>query len=243
MSDDGTDRYGRRAPEQQADDLDRVFGPETASVPTRLRTRTWFVIGASTLAVAAVIAVVLGSIIGSVQNGIGGVFPNPDVALDRFDDRVADLPGVLGVRHHAASKTAFASYDAVATVRAEPTLDRGARRDLVAAISRAADEAGGNGVRVVAIADLGNLEVGVTGAGAVAAKRLALADALDRIGGVTEVRCSWERGGDASDDDGDQAVVARTPGRGAAVPPIVARVTEETQKVFPGADVQVLAPE
>ncbi|MCS6565509.1 hypothetical protein NYS48_09295 [Curtobacterium flaccumfaciens pv. flaccumfaciens] len=241
MSDDGTSRHGRHAPDPSDDDLDRVFGPETASIPTRTRARTWFVIGGSVLVVAAVIAVVLGSIIGSVQNGIGGVFPRPDVALDRFDTRVDDLPGVIEVRHHAPAKTGFASYDAVATVRADPSLDRAARRDLVAAISRAADESGGNGVRVVAIADLGSLQIGVTGAGEVAAKRLALADTLDRIGGVTAVRCSWERGGDPSDTARDQSIVVRTPGRGAAVPPIVSRVTEETQKVFPGADVQVIA--
>lgn len=243
MSDDGTNRHGQRAVDQQDDDLDRVFGPETASVPTRTRARTWFIIGGSVLAVAAVIAVVLGSIIGSVQNGIGGVFPRPDVALDRFDTRVRALPGVTDVRHHAPSKTAFASYDAIASVRADPALDRAARRDLVAAISRAADESGGNGVRVVVVADLGTLQIGVTGAGEVAAKRLALADTLDHIGGVTEVRCSWERGGDPSDAARDQSIVVRTPGRGAAVPPIVSRVTEETQKVFPGADVQVIAPE
>ncbi|UWD77723.1 hypothetical protein [Curtobacterium flaccumfaciens] len=241
MSDDGTSRHGQHALDQQGDDLDRVFGPETASVPTRTRARTWFIIGGSVLAVAVVIAVVLGSIIGSVQNGIGGVFPRPDVALDRFDERVSALRGVTDVRHHTPSKTAFASYDAVATVRADPALDTAARRDLVAAISRAADESGGNGVRVVVIADLGNLEIGVTGAGEVAAKRLALADTLAHIGGVTEVRCSWERGGDPSDTAGDQSVVVRTPGRGAAVPPIVARATQETQKVFPGADVQVVA--
>ncbi|MBF4614671.1 hypothetical protein [Curtobacterium sp. VKM Ac-1376] len=241
MSDDGTDRYDQRAPDEQGDDLDRVFGPETASVPTRPRARTWFVIGASTLAVAAVIAVVLGSIIGSVQHGIGGAFPDPDTALDRFDDRVADLPGVVEVRHHAASKTAFASYDATATVRADPSLGAVARRDLVAALATAAEDAGGNGVRVVAIADLGVLHIGVTADGSVAAKRLALADTLDHIGGVTGVRCSWERGGEASDDDADQSVVVETPGRGAAVPPIVARVTEETQKVFPGASVEVIA--
>ena len=98
MSDDGTSRHGRHAPDPSDDDLDRVFGPETASIPTRTRARTWFVIGGSVLVVAAVIAVVLGSIIGSVQNGIGGVFPRPDVALDRFDTRVDDLPGVIEVR-------------------------------------------------------------------------------------------------------------------------------------------------
>ena len=94
MSDDGTSRHGQHALDQQDDDLDRVFGPGTASVPTRTRARTWFIIGGSVLAVAVVIAVVLGSVIGSVQTGIGGVFPRPDVALDRFDNRVSALPGV-----------------------------------------------------------------------------------------------------------------------------------------------------
>lgn len=243
MSDDGTDRSAQRALDPPDDDLDQVFGPETASVPSRTRARTWVVISVGVLAVAAVIVVALGSIVGSVQNGIGGVFPRPDAALDRFDARVGDLPGVVEVRHHEPRKTAFASYDATATVRADPALDRAARADLVEAVSRAAEDAGGNGVRIVAIADLGVLHVGVTGDRAVTERRLVLADTLDRIGGVTAVRCSWARGTEASDDDADQSVVVETPGRGKALPPIVARVTEETQRVFPGADVEVRAPQ
>ncbi len=244
MVTDGTDTGGWQAADRQDDDLDRAFGPETASVQTRTmgqRARTWLVIGGSTVLVAGVIALVLGTIIGSVQNGIGGVFPRPDMALDRLDDRLADVPGVTEVRHHRAEKTGFASYDATATITADPSLDAAARTDLVDALSRATDSAGGNGVRVVAIADLGTLEVGVSDSRAVTAKRLVLADTLDHIGGVTAVRCSWERGGTPSDRAADQSITVHTPGRGAAVPPIVARVTEETHKVFPGASVEVVA--
>ncbi|MBF4608256.1 hypothetical protein [Curtobacterium sp. VKM Ac-1393] len=244
MVTDGTERGGWQAADQQDDDLNRAFGPETASVQTRSmgqRARTWLVIGGSTVVVAGVIALVLGTIIGSVQNGIGGVFPRPDLALDRFDRQASDVTGVTEVRQHPATKTGFASYDAIATVTADPSLDAAARSELVADLSRATDSAGGNGVRVVAIADLGNLEVGVTESRSVAEQRLVLADRLDHIGGVTAVRCSWARGGSPSDRAADQAIVVETPGRGAAVPPIVARVTEETHRVFPGASVEVVA--
>lgn len=245
MVTDGTDPGGWQATDRQDDDLDRAFGPETANVQTRTmgqRARTWLLIGGGTVVVAGVIALVLGTIIGSVQTGVGGAFPRPDLALDRLDDRLADVPGVTEVLHHPAEKTGFASYDAIATITVDPSLDAAARTDLVETLSRATDSAGGNGVRVVAIADLGALEVGVSDSLTVTAKRLVLADTLDRIGGVTAVRCSWERGGTPSDRAADQAIVVRTPGRGAAVPPIVARVTEETQKVFPGASVEVIAP-
>ncbi|ROP66717.1 hypothetical protein [Curtobacterium sp. PhB115] len=244
MVTDGTDPAGWPAADRQDDDLDRAFGPETASVQTRSRAqraRTWLAIGGGTVVVAGVIVLVLGTIVGTVQTGIGGVFPRPDMALDRLDGELDGVPGVTEVRHHQAEKTGFASYDATATITADPSLDAAARKDLVSTLSRAADSAGGNGVRVVAIADLGNLEVGVSESRAVTAKRLVLADRLDHIGGVTAVRCSWARGGTPSDRAADQSIVVETPGRGAAVPPIVARVTAETHAVFPGARVEVVA--
>lgn len=224
------------------DDLDRAFGPDTGSTATRSghRVRTAVLIGGGTVVVAGVIVLVLGTIVGSVQTGIGGAFPRPDTALDRFVSDARDLPGVTDVQRHQAEKTAFASYEVSATVTADPALEPAARAELVRALSRASDEASGNGVHVVAIADLGVQQVGVTEHADVAGRRLQLADTLDRIGGVTAVRCSWGRGAQSSDAAEDQAVVVETPGRGRAVPPIVARVTEETQRVFPGASVQVL---
>ncbi|OIH98662.1 MULTISPECIES: hypothetical protein [unclassified Curtobacterium] len=256
MPTDGPDAHRAPAPAPDADrslapdadrplapdDLDRAFGPDTGSTATRSghRVRTAVLIGGGTVVVAGVIVLVLGTIVGSVQTGIGGVFPRPGTALDRFVSDARDLPGVTDVQRHRAEKTAFASYEVSATVTADPSLEPAARAELVRALSRATDEASGNGVHVVAIADLGVQQVGVTEHADTAARRLQLADTLDRIGGVTAVRCSWGRGAQSSDDAEDQAVVVETPGRGRAVPPIVARVTEETQRVFPGASVQVL---
>ncbi len=73
-----------------SDDLDRAFGPDTASVTrpsTGQRLRRGTVITLSFVAVGVVIAVVLSTIVGSIQTGVGGVFPRPQAALDRFRNR------------------------------------------------------------------------------------------------------------------------------------------------------------
>lgn len=244
MTIDRPDRDDARASWPE-DDLDRAFGPDTASVAVRTpaqRVRRGAVIGGGVLVVVAVIAVVLSTIIGSVQNGVGGVFPRPDTALDRFGAEARQVDGVRGVDDRDQTKTSFASYDVVSTVQVSPDLSDPERTAVVGALSDAAADVGGNGVTVFAVADLGELEVGVSADAAVTSKRLELARQIDAIGGVTGVRCAWGDDG-PSDEPGSQTVVVETHGTGAALGAIVAKATQEAHAVFPGAAVTSTGPE
>ncbi|WIB75975.1 hypothetical protein DEJ28_09740 [Curtobacterium sp. MCPF17_002] len=228
----------------EADDLDRAFGPDTASVTartTRQRVGRSAVIGVGVIVTVGVIAVVLVTIIGSVQNGVGGVFPRPQAAAERFSSVAGAVEGVQRVRDGEPTKTSFASYDVESTVAVSPTLSEAERTAVVDALSDAADDASGNGVRVFAVADLGALEVGVSGDGEATGKRLALARQLDAIGGVSGVRCSWSD--DApSDDPAAQTITVETRGTGNALGAIVAKATQEAHAVFPGATVESAEP-
>jgi hypothetical protein len=229
---------------EDPDDLDRAFGPDTASVGTRTpgqRVRRATGIGIGVIGVAAVIVVVLGVIIGSVQNGVGGIFPRPDAALDQFGADAARLDGVQDVGDRDQTKTSFASYQVQSTVRLAPDLSDAERTAVVAALSAAADEASGNGVTVFAVADLGALEVGVSPDADATAKRLELARALDEIGGVTGVRCAWGQQG-PSDDPAAQAMTVETVGTGVVREAILTKASEAAQRVFPGATVTAVAP-
>lgn len=247
MTVDGPDSGAARpgwpqAPE--ADDLDRVFGPGTASVPVRTprqRVRRSALVGVGVVVVAGVLAVVLVTIIGSVQNGVGGVFPRPQAALDRFDDAAHGLSGVQRVEDEDTTKTSFASYVVESTVGVSPSLSDGQRTAVVDALSDAAETSSGNGVRVYAVADLGALEVGVSGDRRVTERRLELARQIDAIGGVSAVRCGWGSG-QPSDEPGAQTITVETHGTGAALGAIVAKATQEAHSVFPGATVTSTAP-
>jgi len=242
----GTGRAGW--PTDPDDDLDRAFGPDSRSVPLpdrgqRVRRRVW--VGIGSVATAAVLATVLVVIVGSVQNGVGGIFPRPDVASDRFVDRARSVPGVATVDADDPTKTSFASYDVAATVTAGPGMDGSADHDaraaLLSGLSGAAGDASGNGVTVSAVADLGALEVGVTASDEATAARLRLAEQLRAIGGVQEVRCAWSTTG-PSDDPSDQEVVLQTAGRGDALGAIRAKAQTMTEAVFPGATVTADGP-
>jgi Flp pilus assembly pilin Flp len=227
-----------------ADDLDLAFGPGTASVPVRTprqRLGRISLIGVGVIVTAGVIAVVLITIIGGVQNGVGGVFPRPQAALDRFGSVADHLDGVQRVRNEEPTKTSFASYDVLATVAVQPTLTEPERTAVVDALSDAAQDASGNGVRVFAVADLGTLEVGVSADGEVTGKRLALARQLDAIGGVSGVRCSWSDDG-PSDEAAAQTITVETRGTGNALGAVVAKATQEAHAVFPGATVESAVP-
>jgi hypothetical protein len=227
-----------------SDDLDRAFGPDTASVPVRSprqRVGRSALVGGFVVLAAVVLAVVLFTIIGSVQNGVGGVFPRPDAALDRFGDSARAVSGVVRVTAADPRKTSFASYDVVSTVEVEPTLSDGERTAVVEALRTAADDTSGNGVRVFAVVDLGDVEVGVSPDAKATERRLALARQVDAIGGVSGVHCSWSDSG-PSDDPGDQAVTVVTRGTGAGLQAVVAKATQEVHAVFPGATVRSAAP-
>lgn len=228
----------------EADDLDRAFGPDTASVAARTprqRLSRGALVAIGVIVAGAVIAVVLLTIIGSVQNGVGGVFPRPQAALDRFASDAGDVDGVQHVRGGEPTKTSFASYDVQSVVTVSPALSDPERATVVGALSAAADHADGNGVRVFAVADLGTLDVGISADAGVTGKRLALAQQLDAIGGVSGVRCSWAEGA-PSDDPAAQTITVETHGTGNALGAIVAKATQEAHAVFPGATVKSAPP-
>jgi Flp pilus assembly pilin Flp len=231
-------------PTDDDDDLDRAFGHGTASMAVRTprqRVRRSALVGVGVVIAAGVLAVVLITIISSVQNGVGGVFPRPDAALDRFGSAARDVSGVQRVTDEKPKKTSFASYDVESTVTVSPGLPEAEQTAAVDALAAAADDVSGNGVRVFAVADLGEVQVGVSADVAVTEKRLDLARQLAAIGGVSGVRCSW---GDAgpSDDPADQTITVVTHGTGNALGAIVAKATQETRAVFPGATVESALP-
>lgn len=220
------------------DDLDRAFGPDTAAVPTvapRQRVRRGALVGVFVVAAVGVLAVALVSIVGSVQSGVGGVFPRPGTAQQRFDDATRDVHGVQDVRAGDQVKSSFVGYDVVSTVTVDPALPDEQRDAVVRAVRRAAQETSGNGVRVWAIVDLGALQVGVSTDGEATMRRLDLARSVDAIGGVRTVRCSWVAA--PSDDPAEQRVALGSTGVGTALEAVVAKATQQTQAAFPGAAV------
>ncbi len=233
----GGPRPGR--PEARGDDdLDRAFGPDTASVttaPTRQRMRRGALVGVFVLAAVGVLAVALVSIVGSVQDGVGGVFPRPETAQQRFATAARDVRGVQDVRAGGRLKTSFASYDVVSAVRVDPALPDEERDAVVRAIGRAARDTSGNGVRVWVLVDLGTVQVGVSTDRETTERRLDLARSVDAIGGVRTVRCSWAAA--PSDDPAQQRVTLGSTGVGAALGAVTAKATQQAHAAFPGASV------
>ncbi|PZF59744.1 hypothetical protein DEJ23_01625 [Curtobacterium sp. MCSS17_008] len=236
--DDGPDRTPVR------DDLDRAFGPDTASVTTPStgqRVRRGTVITLSFAAVGVVIAVVLSTIVGSIQTGVGSVFPQPQAALDRFRTAAGDVPGVRAVHDEETTRSSLAAYEVAAVVDASPDLSHGQQVDAVRALSAAAGDADGNGVVVVAEVRFGPLVVGVTSDADATTKRLDVARAVAAIGGVVGVRCDWGEGV-PSDEPDAQRVEFTTVGTGVALAAITAVAERETHAVFPGAELSSRKP-
>lgn len=240
----GGARPGWSQPPDPDDDLDRAFGPGTESVAKgtpRQRVRRSALVGLFVIVVAAVLAVVLLTIIGSVQNGVGGVFPRPAAALDRFGTSAKELSAVEKVTGADPIKNSFASYDVESAVQVSPDLSEAEQTAVVRGLVSAADDTSGNGVQVFAVAEMGELEVGVSSDATITEKRLALARQLAAIGGVSVVRCSWGDDG-PSDDPADQRITVTTHGTGKALGAIMAKATQEAHAVFPGATVTSAAP-
>lgn len=239
MSTDASGGLRAGGPEaRDDDDLDRAFGHDTASVttaPPRQRVRRGALVGVFVVAAVGVLAVALLSIVGSVQNGVGGVFPRPETAQERFATAARDVRGVQDVRAGDRLKTSFASYDVVSTVRVDPALADEQRDAVVRAIGRAVQDTSGNGVRVWAMVDLGTLQVGVSTDREVTARRLDLARSVDAIGGVRTVRCSWAA--TPSDDPAQQRVTLGSTGVGAALGAVTAKATQQAHAAFPGSSV------
>ncbi|WJX99312.1 hypothetical protein [Curtobacterium sp. 458] len=226
-------------PAEPDDDLDRAFGPDTASVPTRTtpqRVRRGALVAGGVVLAAGVLAAALVSIIGSVQNGVGGVFPQPAAALTRFETAAGAVDGVVKVNGIRTTKTGFASYDVISVATAEDGLDETAQAALVSALSEAAARTDGNGVRVFAVVAIDTMRVGISADAEVSARRLDLARQVDAIGGVRAVRCAWVAS-TPSDDAKAQQVTVQTTGRGAALGAVLAKARQATQGVFPGAAV------
>ena len=226
-------------PAEPDDDLDRAFGPDTASVPTRTtpqRVRRGALVAGGVVLAAGVLAAALVSIIGSVQNGVGGVFPQPAAALTRFETAAGAVDGVVKVNGIRTTKTGFASYDVISVATAEDGLDETAQAALVSALSEAAARTDGNGVRVFAVVAIDTMRVGISADAEVSARRLDLARQVDAIGGVRAVRCAWVAS-TPSDDAKVQQVTVQTTGRGAALGAVLGKAREATQAVFPGAAV------
>lgn len=219
------------------DDLDRAFGPDTASVArpsTRQRVRRGSVIAVSVVVVGVVLALVLATVVGSIQTGVGGVFPRPQAALDRLQSLAADVDGVQGVQDGRTQKRSFAGYDVTAVVIAAPGLSAGRQVDVVRALSAAVDQADGSGVRIGVEVRFGTVRVGVTRDAATSGRRLTLAQSLATIGGVSGVRCSWSADG-PSDAPADQQVLIVTAGQGNGLGAVMAVATERAHAVFPDA--------
>lgn len=241
---EGPGRPGLPGRDTPRDDLDRAFGPDTASVglpSTGQRVRRGTVVALAFVAVGIVLAVVLSTILGSIQSGVGGVFPQPGAALDRFRSALADVPGVRSVHDEETTRSALASYEVSSVVDAGADLSHGQQVDTVRAVSAAAAEADGNGVTVTAELRFGSLVIGVTSDVAATQDRLEVARSVAAIGGVAAVRCDWGAGA-PSDEPGAQHVEVATVGRGVALAAIMDVARRETHAVFPGAEVSSRRP-
>ncbi len=226
------------------DDLDRAFGPDTGSVATpstAQRVRRGTVVAVAVVAVAVVLAVVLSTLVGSIQTGVGGVFPQPQAALDRFGSLAGEVDGVQEVRDGDTEKRSFASYDVSAVVVLAQDGSEGAQLEAVRGLSRAVADADGNGVRVTAEARFGTVRVGVTSDAEASARRLQAARAVATIGGVAGVRATWSTDG-PSDEPADQTVEVVTGGTGRGLGAVMVVATQRTHAVLPQATLTSAKP-
>lgn len=249
MTTDGPGEHGRHrdwlAQEDEDDDLGRAFGPDTASVPVRTtpqRVRSWSLLLVGLVVVAVVIVVALGMIVGGVQNGVGGVFPRPQAAGDRFVTQAQTMDHVTAASADEPTKTSFASYDVTARVSAETTVDPTAQTALVDQLSASAAATSGNGVTIWAVLDLGTADVGVSRSRERTEQRLSVAQAVTGTAGVQQVRCVWVASDTGrADEPADQRVTVVAGPTGVDVEAVRAQVTDAVHRVFPAAEIQVTA--
>ncbi|MCJ1713942.1 hypothetical protein [Curtobacterium sp. VKM Ac-2922] len=239
------DRRDWRTHEDEDDDLGRAFGPDTASVPVRTtpqRVRSWSLLLAGVVVVGIVIVVALSMIVGSVQDGVGGVFPRPQAALDRFVTQARSIEYVTAATGDDPTKTSFASYDVTARVSADATIGPDAKTLLFDQLSAAAGATTGNGVTVWAVVDLGTADVGVSPSRERTEQRLAVARTLASTAGVQQVSCVWAaHDAGRSDDPADQRVTVETAPTGVDVEAVRTQVTDAVHRVFPAATIEVSA--
>ncbi|OII34706.1 hypothetical protein BIU98_01640 [Curtobacterium sp. MMLR14_010] len=233
---------------QDDDDLDRAFGTETGAVATRSgpqRVRSWSLLVVGVVVAAVVIVVVLGLIVSSVQNGVGGIVPRPERSAAQFTADVRDVSGIASAKTAEPTKTSLISYDVVTALRADEDLSHARRAELVRQVSGAAASSSGTGVHVYAVTDFGDVVVGVSESADVSAERLAVAEDVKAIGGVLRVHCVWDtdhEGGARSDDAKEQRVIVETAGTGVGLAAVADAAQKIVLKEFPGATVLTAVP-
>lgn len=233
---------------EEDDDLDRAFGTETGAVATRSgpqRVRSWGLLLVGVVLAAGVIVVVLGLILSSVQNGVGGFVPRPERSAAQFTTAVRDVSGIASAKTADPTKTSLISYDVVSAVETDRDLSRARRAELVRQVSTAAASSGSTGVHVYALTDFGDMVVGVSGSSEVSAQRLAVAEDVKAIGGVLRVHAVWETDGDdgsRSDDAKAQRVIVETAGTGVGLAAVADAAQKIVLKEFPGATVTTAVP-
>jgi len=230
------------------DDLDRAFGTETGAVATRSgpqRVRSWGLLLVGVVLAAGVIVVVLGLILSSVQNGVGGFVPRPEQSAAQFTTAVRDVSGIASAKTAEPTKTSLISYDVVTAVQADSDLSNARRAELVRQVSAAAALSASTGVHVYALTDFGDVVVGVSGSPDVSADRLAVAEDVKAIGGVLRVHAVWNTDGEdggRSDDATAQRVIVETAGTGVGLAAVDHAAKEIVLKTFPGATVETAVP-
>jgi hypothetical protein len=178
----------------------------------------------------------------SVQNGIGGLFPQPGAALARFEQRAIAMNGVDGARDLDQRQTEiFTGYDVIALVTADAALSDADQAALVRSLSAAAEDESGQGVQVLAQARFGDLRIGVSADDALSTKRLAIGQQIAAMGGVDAVTVSWmtPAKGSIEDTAGRQRVRVTTTVGDDQLPTVTNDITSAVHVAFPDAGVVV----
>ncbi|MFZ7088730.1 hypothetical protein [Curtobacterium sp. RRHDQ10] len=250
----GTDRTGADEPgvdesgaeAMDADEaLDREFGLDPHLVAPRTGrqlVRNVVVTSSITLVAAAVVTGTLFVTIQSVQNGIGGLFPQPGAALVRFEEHAARMSGVTSTADLGQRQTqGFSGYDVEALVTADPALSDEDQATLVTALSDAAQQDSGNGVQVLARVRFADITVGVSADTALSRRRLVAGQQVAAMGTVDAVSVAWQttESGAVADSAAHQIARVRTNVGDDQLATVTAEVTDTVHATLPDAEVVV----
>ncbi|KQO64810.1 hypothetical protein [Curtobacterium sp. Leaf261] len=232
-------------PMDEDEALDREFGLDPHVVAPRTARQVWrnVLLTFGIVVVAAIVVVTTLSLtLQSVQNGIGGLFPQPGAALQRFEDRATALPGVDTAEDLDQRQTEiFTGYDVIALVRADTGMADQDQAALVRSLSAAAGTESGQGVQVLAEAQFGDLRVGVSRDDALSTQRLAVGQQLAAMGGVDAVTVSWQvpEKGSIEDTAAHQRVEVTTTAGDEQLATVTNDVTNAVHAALPDAAVEV----
>lgn len=243
---DGGDGVGA-ADDMDADEaLDREFGLDPHLVAPRTRrqvVRNVVLTASITIVAAVVVAGTLFVTIQSVQNGIGGLFPQPGAALTRFEHHAEAMPGVESTRDLDQRQTQiFSGYDVTALVTADATLSDEDQAALVSALSDTVERDSGNGVQVLARVRFADLTVGISADAELSRQRLTAGQQVAAMGGIDAVSLGWSSPGKAAVDDSAKHQVARvtTTVGDDQLAAVTAGVTSAVHATLPDAQVVVV---